>query len=121
MNKNDQEFLVQRIRTRYTEKEYTQLDLLKDLDKKAARPAHLFGWIFGSIGAVVMGSGMSLVMTDLAASLGLQEPVLIGIPLGLLGMLMAILNYPFYKGILNKRRKKYADQIIAVSEELIKE
>ena len=34
MNKNDQEFLVQKIRTQYTEKEHTQLDELKAMDCK---------------------------------------------------------------------------------------
>ena len=35
MNKNDQEFLVQKIRTQYTEKEHTGLDELKELDQVA--------------------------------------------------------------------------------------
>ena len=69
MNKNDQEFLVQKIRTQYTEKEHTQLDALKQLDKKVKTPANVFAYIFGSIGAIVMGSGMSLVMTDLGKPL----------------------------------------------------
>ena len=64
MNRNDQEFLVQKIRTQYTEKEHTGLDELKELDTKVKRPANVFAYIFGSIGAVVMGSGMSLVMTE---------------------------------------------------------
>ena len=34
MNKNDKEFLVQKIRTQYTEKEHTQLDELKDMVNK---------------------------------------------------------------------------------------
>ena len=38
MNRNDQEFLVQKIRTEYTEKEHTQLDELKALDTKVKRP-----------------------------------------------------------------------------------
>ena len=33
MNQNDQAFLVQKIRTQYTEKEHTRLDELKALDK----------------------------------------------------------------------------------------
>ena len=64
MNQNDKDFLVQKIRTQYTEKEHTQLDALKDLDKKVKRPANVFAYIFGSIGAIIMGSGMSLVMTE---------------------------------------------------------
>lgn len=62
MNKNDQEFLVQKIRTQYTEKEHTQLDSLKALDKKVKKPANIFAYTFGTIGALVMGSGMSLAM-----------------------------------------------------------
>lgn len=65
MNKNDQEFLVQKIRTQYTEKEHTGLDELKELDTKVKRPANVFAYIFGSISAIIMGAGMSLVMTDI--------------------------------------------------------
>lgn len=51
MNKNDQEFLVQKIRTQYVEKEHTQLDELKKLDGKVKKPANIFSYVFGSIGA----------------------------------------------------------------------
>ena len=37
MNKNDQDFLVQKIRTQYIEKESTELDALRELDAKAKR------------------------------------------------------------------------------------
>lgn len=120
MNKNDQEFLVQKIRTQYTEKEHTDLDALKELDAKVKRPANVFAYIFGSIGAIVMGSGMSLVMTDIGATVGIADPRLPGIVVGIVGMLMAIINYPIYKGILGARRKKYADKIIALSDNIMK-
>ena len=120
MNKNDQEFLVQKIRTQYTEKEHTDLDALKELDAKVKRPANVFAYIFGSIGAIVMGSGMSLVMTDVGATVGIADPMLPGIVVGIVGMLMAIINYPIYKGILGARRKKYADKIITLSEKIMK-
>ena len=35
------------------------------------------------------------------------------------GMFMAIINYPIYKGILGSRRKKYADKIIALSDKIM--
>ena len=120
MNKNDQEFLVQKIRTQYTEKEHTGLDELKELDKKVKRPANVFAYIFGSISAIIMGSGMSLVMTDIAETVGIQNPMLYGIVIGIIGMFMAIINYPIYKGILGSRRKKYADKIIALSDKIMK-
>ena len=120
MNKNDQEFLVQKIRTQYTEKEHTQLDALKELDIKVKRPASVFAYIFGTISAIIMGCGMSLVMTDIGTQFGMTETMVPGIAIGVIGMVMAIVNYPMYKKILASRRKKYADKIIALSDELMK-
>lgn len=120
MNKNDQEFLVQKIRTQYTEKESTQLDALIELDSKVKRPANVFAYLFGSIGAIIMGSGMSLVMTEIGSAIGLENAMVPGIIIGVVGLLMAVINYPIYKRLLNSRRKKYADQIIACSDEIMK-
>jgi len=120
MNNNDQEFLVQKIRTQYTAKEHTQLDELKKLDAKVKRPANMFAYIFGTLSAIIMGSGMSLVMTDIGAQFGMAETMVPGIVIGVIGMAMAICNYPIHKGILSSRKKKYADQIIALSNELMK-
>ena len=120
MNKNDQEFLVQKIRTQYTEKEHTSLDELKELDTKVKRPANVFAYIFGSISAIIMGAGMSLVMTDIAETVGIQNPMLYGIVIGIIGMFMAIINYPMYKSILASRKKKYGEEILKLSEKLMK-
>ena len=120
MNKNDQEFLVQKIRTQYTEKEHTELDELKELDKKVKRPANVFAYVFGSIAAIIMGSGMSLVMTDIGTMLGITNTMVPGIEIGIVGMVMAIINYPIYKKILDSRRKKYADKIITLSDKIMK-
>ena len=119
MNKNDQEFLVQKIRTQYTEEEHTQMDALKALDKKVKKPALIFGYTFGSLGAIVMGSGMSLVMTDLGKILGMEKVMASGIAIGTAGLLMVVANYPLYQKILKARRKKYADQVIALSSTLL--
>ncbi len=120
MNKNDQEFLVQKIRTQYTEKEHTQLDELKNLDSRVKKPANIFAYVFGSIGVIIMGSGMSMVMTDIGKTVGIESPMPVGIVIGIIGMLTAIVNYPIYKSILTSRRKKYADRIIAVSDKIMK-
>lgn len=120
MNKNDQDFLVQKIRTQYTEKGHTGLDELKELDTKVKRPANVFAYIFGSISAIIMGAGMSLVMTDIAETVGIADPMLYGVIIGIVGLFMAIINYPIYKGILGRRRKKYADKIIELSDKIMK-
>lgn len=119
MDRNDQEFLVQKIRTQYTEKEHTQVDALKKLDAKVKRPANIFSYIFGGVGAIVMGSGMSLVMTDIGDTLGIENAMTPGVVIGIAGMLMALINYPIYKNILTSRRKKYAGQIMNLSDEIM--
>ena len=121
MNKNDQEFLVQKIRSQYTEKESTELDALRDLDAKVKRPANVFAYVFGSISAIIMGAGMSLVMTDIGTTVGISDSMLPGIIIGIAGMFMAIINYPIYKGILDARCKKFADKIIAISDKIMKD
>ena len=120
MYKNDQEFLVQKIRTQYTEKEHTQLDALVELDNKVKRPVNVFGYIFGSISAIIMGAGMSLVMTDIGTQLGMSETMVPGIVIGVVGLALAIINYPVYKKILGSRRKKFAEKIIALGDEVMK-
>ena len=119
MNKNEQEYLVQKIRTQYTEKEFTQLDELKKLDNQVKRPVNTFSYILGSIGAIVMGSGMSLVMTDIGETLGMEETMVPGIIIGVVGMVVAVLNYPLHKKMLENRRKKFADRIIELSDSIM--
>lgn len=116
---NEQEYLVQKIRTQYTEREYTALDALKKLDKNVKRPAQIFAYVFGSAAAVIMGSGMSLVMTEIGETLGIANPMVPGIAVGVIGMAMAIVNYPIYKSMLNSRRKKYANDIISLSDKIM--
>ncbi len=121
MNNQDKKFLAQKIRTQYTAKTATELDELRALDKKVKRPANAFAYIFGSLAAIIMGCGMSLVMTDIGSTVGIADPMLYGIIIGVAGMLLAIVNYPIFRGILNSRKKKYADKIIVLSEKLITE
>lgn len=121
MNRNDQDFIVQKIRTQYMEKDSTQkeLDLLRELDSEVKRPANVFGYVFGSIGAVIMGAGMSLVMTDVGTQLGIGNSMPLGITVGIIGMLIAIINYPIYKAILTSRKEKYASRILELSEKIM--
>lgn len=121
MNKNDQEYLVQKIRTEYMEKEATELDALRKLDAKVKRPANVFAYVFGSLGVIIMGCGMSLVMTNIGATVGVSDPMVPGIVIGIVGMIMAAVNYPVYKGILGSRKKKYAADIIKLSDSIVKE
>ena len=121
MNRNDKSFMVEKIRTKYVEKKDSSLDELRKLDRKVKAPAEVFAYIFGSISALIMGAGMSLVMTDVATLLGLGDMTVLGIAVGVVGMVLAIVNYPIYKGILSSRKNKYADKILALSNKILSE
>ncbi len=120
MNKNDQQFMAQKIRAQYMEKETSELDELRKLDTKVKRPAEVFAYIFGSISAIIMGAGMSLVMTPIAEQLGLTfDPMIPGIIIGVVGLVLAAVNYPIYKGILDSRKKKFGAKILELSNQIM--
>ena len=120
MNKNDQQFMAQKIRAQYMEKETSELDELRKLDTKVKRPAEVFAYIFGSISAVIMGAGMSLVMTPIAEQLGFTfNPLVPGIIIGVVGLVLAVVNFPIYKGILNSRKKKFGAKILELSNQIM--
>ena len=122
MDRNDQEFLVQKIRTQYTEKEHTQLDALKELDAMVKRPANVVAYVFGSISAIIMGTGMSLIMTEFGLLVGLTGVIgmAAGIILGLIGIIMIVLAYPVHNKVLKKEREKIAPEILRLTETLLK-
>ena len=119
MNRNDQQFMAQKIRTQYMEKTPSELDALRELDAKVKRPANVFAYTFGSISAIIMGAGMSLVMTDIGATIGIASALVPGIAIGVVGLGMALLTYPMYKGILNSRKKKYGAKILELSNQIL--
>ena len=116
----DKEFVVEKIRSQYMESEHTELDALKTLDAKVKKPAKVFGYIYGSIGAIVMGAGMSLVMTDVGSMLGMNDPLIPGIAVGVVGLVISCTTYPIYQKILNSRKKKYAAKIMELSDRIMK-
>lgn len=120
MNTTDFEFTLQRIRANYTDPHHTDFDTLKALDRAVKRPPCVFAWCFGSLGSLVMGFGMSLTMTDIGAFLGITEPMISGIAIGIFGIAMTLLCYPIYRKWLHLRRKRYAAQILDLSERMLR-
>ena len=115
----DNEFVVEKIRSQYTEQEHTELDELKALDAKVKKPVNVFAYTYGSISAIIMGAGMSLVMTDIGAIIGLESAMVPGIAIGVVGLGLALSTYPIYKNMLNARKKKFASRIMALSDKIM--
>ena len=73
----------------------------------------------GVIGSLVLGTGMSLAMTDFGAILG-DFALVMGILTGIIGMVLVALAYPIYNRVLKKQRKRIAPQILKLTDELMK-
>lgn len=108
---------VEKIRAGYEPKAKTKLEELKELDKRVKRPAQIFAYVYGSVSALIMGTGMCLAMKVIGASLAFGMPL--GIVVGLLGMGLAATTYPLYQKFLQKRKKKYANRIFELSDKIL--
>ena len=55
------------------------------------------------------------------ARLNLGDMRIPGIVIGVVGMVLALLNYPLHKALLGLRRKKYAPEILQMCDRIIDE
>ena len=113
---------IKKIRQKYQPGEEDKMARLRRLDAGVTQKATMVSVIIGVIGALVMGSGMSLAMTDLASGLGLQEAagMIVGIIVGLVGIVFVSCAYPVYNNIVRKERERLAPEIIRLTDELMK-
>ena len=115
---------VKKIREKYTAPAEAEdkMDRLRRLDASVTNTAQAVALVFGVIGTLILGFGMSLVMTELAQSLGLSgnAAMFIGITVGIVGGILASLAYPIYTAIVKAKRKKIAPEIIRLTDELMK-
>ena len=110
---------VEAIRKKYLPREEDKMDQLRKLHAIPTRKAQAAAIAVGVIGALIMGTGMSLAMTELGAILGGFAMVL-GILVGVVGMVLVALAYPIYNRVLKKERQRIAPEILRLSEELLR-
>lgn len=113
---NTDKIYAEQLANEYALKDTSKVVALKKLDAKAKQPASIFAYSFGIISALVMGVGMCLCMGQIGSG-GILSMVM-GVALGLIGMVGAGLNYPVYKRLLEKGKKKYAFEIIELAKEI---
>ncbi len=103
---------AERIMRKYTggAKEYSDIEKLRRLDRKAEGPGQVAAMTVGIIGTLVMGAGMSLVMV--------MNSLIIGIILGVVGIVVMLAAYPIYKKVTAAQREKVRDEILAISERI---
>lgn len=110
---------VENIRKKYLPREEDKMEQLRKLHAIPAQKAQAASIAVGIIGALIMGTGMSLCMTELSFLWG-GTAMFIGIPVGIVGMVLVALAYPLYNRVLKKQREKIAPEILRLSDELLK-
>ena len=109
---------IRRIRKKYAAPEENKMEQLRRLDGQATQKAQTRAIALGVTGALLLGTGMSLAMTEMS---GLAEAaaMLLGIPIGLAGIVLVALAYPVYQRVLKKERQRIAPEILRLSDELL--
>ena len=114
---------IKAIRQKYAAQEQPEdkLAAIRRLDAQVTQKATAVSLVLGILGALIMGSGMSLTMTDIGELLGLNATLamLVGIAVGVAGMVMAGVAYPVYNRIVKTQREKIAPQILRLTDELL--
>lgn len=114
---------IRAIRNKYAAPEKTEdkMEQLRRLDGKVTQKATVVSLVLGILGALIMGSGMSLAMTEIGGMLGLSAPaaMLIGILTGTVGIVLVCAAYPAYNRIVKRERERIAPEIIRLTDELL--
>lgn len=92
---------------------------LRALDAGAAKKATMDAIVAGVLGSMLLGCGMSLIMTDFGSWLG-RAALPVGVAVGVSGMLLMALAYPLYSRSLRREREKIAPEILRLTDELMR-
>lgn len=116
---------INKIREKYTERgpeEENKLERLRRLDARPAARARAVSLIFGVVGTLTLGLGMSLVMSNLGELIGTHRDLILplGIAVGAVGGVLTALAYPIYSAVLKKERGRVAAEILRLSDELMR-
>lgn len=114
----EQQEEIRRIRCKYDVPEADKMEQLRRLDRQAFQKAQAWAVTLGVLGTLIMGTGMSLCMTELSGVLG-GTAMFVGIPVGLVGITLIALAYPVFNKILKKEQKKIAPEILRLTDELL--
>lgn len=113
---------LKRIRQKYEPKEENKLEQLRRLDESVTKKATVVSLVLGIMGTLVLGTGMSLAMTNIGSVFGIQGAfaMVLGIVLGIIGMVALVCAYPVYMRILKTERERIAPEILRLTDELMK-
>ena len=113
---------IRKIRKKYEFREENPMSKIRKLDNSVTQKATAISLVFGIIGVLIMGSGMSFIMTDLGSIIGMNGNVtwILGMITGVMGLILVLLAYPMYNNVLKKEREKVASEILELTEGLMR-
>ncbi len=113
---------IKNIRSKYVEQTEDKMTQLRRLDAGVYNKASKISIIIGVVGALILGTGMSLAMTDLSVFLGIPITLamIFGVLIGVIGIVLVACAYPIYNSVVKKERDKIAPEIIRLTDELLK-
>ena len=110
---------VEEIRKAYLPKEEDKMAELRRLHAIPTQKAQSASLAVGIIGALILGTGMSLCMTEIGAAFG-KFAFVLGIVIGIVGIVLVCAAYPIFKRVLQKERERIAPEILRMTDELLK-
>ncbi len=95
------------------EKTETKIERLRKLDGFVKNSATALSLVCGVVGCLVFGLGLTMILE--------WTLYVWGVAVCVVGAIPTALAYPVYKRILEFNKKKYGDEILKLTEELLNE
>ena len=90
----------------------SKVERIKYLDAKVRNTANIVSLALGIAGCLIFGLGLTMVLE--------WQKILWGIALMGVGCIPTILAYPVHQWLFEKGKKKYGEEILRLSEEILK-
>ena len=104
---------IEAIRKKYVETKDSKSDLdeLRKLDRKISNQAVMAGIICGLCGVLLLGTGLSLVLSF--------DNFIVGVPIGVIGIAGMSFSVPVNNKTLKELHKKNAKKVLELTDELL--
>lgn len=106
---------IESIRKEYLPKNLTmsKMDELRALNDKVKTLPMILSLTIGIVGILIFGLGLTMVLE--------WQLYVFGIIVAVVGCVPMVINYSLYQYMIRRRKEKYKDRILALSEELLNE
>ncbi len=105
---------IKAIRAKYIPKEENKLDRLRRLDASATRKGTITALMLGILSALLLGLGMSCTLVWAG------KWFIPGIVIGVVGIAGIVSAYPLYKYLVRKERARLTQEILQLTDELLR-